>query len=132
MRTITVMSIVWLLGAAVAAGQATPPKPQMAEEAFTNVQILKGIPVSEFMGTMGFFSASLGLNCVFCHVPESLQDWTKFAEDVPRKRMARNMIAMVNAINKSNFGSRPVVTCYSCHHGNERPKPIPSLAMQYG
>ena len=25
-----------------------------------------------------------------------------------------------------------MITCYSCHHGNERPKDIPSLAMQYG
>jgi hypothetical protein len=104
----------------------------MAEQVFSNVQVLKGIPVSEFMGTMGFFSASLGLNCVFCHVPESLQDWKKFAVDVPRKRIARSMITMVNTINKNNFGGRPVLTCYSCHHGNERPKAIPSLAQQYG
>ena len=74
----------------------------------------------------------MGLNCVFCHVPESLQDWKKFADDVPRKRIARSMIAMVNTINKTNFGGRAAVTCYSCHHGNERPKQIPSLALQYG
>lgn len=104
----------------------------MAEQVFTNVQVLKGIPVSEFMSTMGFFAASVGLNCVYCHVPESLQDWKKFADDVPRKRIARNMIAMVNTINKTSFGGRAVITCYSCHHGNERPKPIPSLAQQYG
>ncbi len=111
---------------------AQTDKQPMAEQVFTNVQVLKGIPVSEFMSTMGFFSASVGLNCVFCHVPESLQDWKKFAEDVPRKRMARSMIAMVNTINKNNFGGRAVITCYSCHHGNERPKQIPSLALQYG
>jgi photosynthetic reaction center cytochrome c subunit len=104
----------------------------MSDEVFKNVQVLKGIPVNEFMGTMGFFAASLGLNCVYCHVPESLQNWDKFAEDVPRKRMSRLMIQMVNAINRNNFGGRPVVTCYSCHHGNERPKAIPSLAEQYG
>jgi len=107
-------------------------KQPMAEQVFSNVQVLKGIPVSEFMGTMGFFAASLGLNCVFCHVPESLQDWKKFAVDVPRKRIARSMIRMVNSINKDNFGGRAVLTCYSCHHGNERPKAIPSLAQQYG
>jgi hypothetical protein len=44
------------------------------------------------MDTMGFFSAALGLNCTGCHVAESLQDVNKFAEDVPRKRMARNVI----------------------------------------
>ena len=118
------------------AAQPVPPaqteKQPMAEQVFTNVQVLKGIPVSEFMSTMGFFAASVGLNCVFCHVPESLQDWKKFAEDVPSKRMARSMIAMVNTINKNNFGGHAVITCYSCHHGNERPKQIPSLALQYG
>jgi hypothetical protein len=39
---------------------------------------------------------------------------------------------MVNTINKNNFGGHAVITCYSCHHGNERPKQIPSLALQYG
>src|ERR1017187_3487960 len=116
----------------LAAQSAPVEKQPMAEQVFTNVQVLKGIPVSEFMSTMGFFSASVGLNCVFCHVPESLEDWKKFADDVPRKRVARSMIAMVNTINKSNFGGRAAVTCYSCHHGNERPRQIPSLALQYG
>ena len=48
--------------------QQTAQKPLMAEEVFKNVQILKGIPVNQFMDTMGFFAASLGLNCVYCHV----------------------------------------------------------------
>lgn len=119
-------------GAKLAAQPSVGDKQPLAEEVFKNVQVLKGIPVSEFMATMGFFSASVGLNCVYCHVAESLQDWAKFAEDVPRKRMARTMIQMVNTINKTNFGGRHVITCYSCHHGNERPKDIPSLALQYG
>src|SRR5581483_4183893 len=118
--------------AGLAAQSAATDKQPLAEDVFKNVQVLKGIPVSEFMATMGFFSASLGLNCVYCHVAESLQDWQKFAEDVPRKRMARTMIQMVAAINKTNFGGRSVITCYSCHHGNQRPKDIPSLTLQYG
>ena len=124
-----------LLGVVSLPGQAPekplPEKPMMAEAVFKNVQVLKGIPVNEFMGTMGFFSASLGLNCVFCHVTESMENWAKFAEDVPRKRITRTMIAMVNNINRTNFGGRPMVTCYSCHRGGERPKVIPSLADQY-
>lgn len=120
-------------GIAKLAAQSVPNERQpLAEEVFRNVQVLKGIPVSEFMSTMGFFSASVGLNCVYCHVAESLQDWQKFAEDVPRKRTARVMIQMVNTINRTNFGGRKVVTCYTCHHGNQRPKEIPSLAAQYG
>ena len=36
-------------------GQDAAQQPRMAEQVFKNVQILKGIPVDEFMLTMGFF-----------------------------------------------------------------------------
>jgi len=123
---------VCVLGIAPASGQTAPEKPQMAEDVFKNVQVLKGISVSEFMGTMGFFSASLGLNCTDCHVSDSSSDWAKYADDTALKRMARRMIVMVNTLNKDNFGGRRVVTCYSCHRFTTRPKVIPSLAEQYG
>lgn len=103
----------------------------LSEQAFKNVQVLKGIPVNEFMNTMGFFAASLGLNCVYCHVEQSMQNWDKFAEDVPLKRMARYMITMTNNLNKNSFGGRRVVTCYTCHRGSQKPKVIPSLTDQY-
>ena len=112
--------------------QQTAQKPLMAEEVFKNVQILKGIPVNQFMETMGFFAASIGLNCVYCHVSQSLENWDRFADDVPRKRMARSMMLMVNELNKTKFGGRRAVTCYSCHRGAELPRVIPSLADQYG
>ena len=53
--------MLWFLAVALTfaqgpAGEGAP----MAEEVFKNVQILKGIPVDQFMGTMGFFSVSLG------------------------------------------------------------------------
>lgn len=124
--------LVCLITIAPADGQqATAEKPQMAEDVFKNVQVLKGIPVNQFMDTMGFFAAALGLNCTGCHVPESLQDWTKFADDIPRKRMARGMIRMVDAINKAQFGGRRMLTCWSCHRGTQAPETIPSLAAQY-
>ena len=105
---------------------------QMAEEVFKNVQVLKGIPVDQFMDTMGFFSASLALNCTSCHGVESASDAARFADDPPLKKTARKMILMVRAINKDNFGGAGLVTCYSCHRGGDRPKITPSLADQYG
>ena len=114
-----------------AAAQPSPQKPQMAEDVFKNVQVLRGIPVNQFMDTMGFFSAALGLNCTGCHVAESLQDLGKFAEDVPRKRMARRMVTMVENMNKANFGGRRALTCYTCHRGTQVPEVIPSLMEQY-
>jgi photosynthetic reaction center cytochrome c subunit len=131
-RQVTGIAVVYLVGAALAnSQQPSAEKPLMAEQVFKNVKVLKGIPVGEFMDTMGFFAASLGLNCVYCHVSESMENWDKFAEDVPRKETARAMILMVNAINKANFGGRRALTCYSCHRGAEHPKVVPSLADQY-
>ena len=131
-RHVTGIAMVYLLCAAIASSQQAPAeKPLMAEQVFKNVKVLKGIPVGEFMDTMGFFAASLGLNCVYCHVAESMENWDKFAEDVPRKETARAMILMVNAINKGSFGGRRALTCYSCHRGAEHPKVVPSLADQY-
>ena len=123
-----------LVGAALAGGQAgqpPQPKPQMAEEVFKNVQILKGIPVDEFMDTMGMFSAALSLNCIDCHVEQSVSTWEKFADETPLKRTARKMMLMVNAINKDNFSGVRSVTCYTCHHGDLRPRILPNLAAQY-
>ena len=126
---------VWLLGVALISGQAGPsgqaPRPQMAEEIFKNVQILKGIPVDEFMDTMGMFAAALSLNCVDCHTPESVGAWDRFADETSLKRTARRMMLMVNTLNKDNFGGRKVVTCYTCHRGDTRPKFVPNLAAQY-
>jgi len=132
MKKLGVTAVAWLLGAAWAGGQAPAARPPMAEEVFKNVQILKGIPVDQFMGTMGFFSASLGLNCTDCHVDESGGDWAKYAEDNPKKRTARRMMQMVTDLNRTSFGGRQVVTCNTCHRGNSRPNVQPSLALLYG
>src|SRR5712691_3377141 len=84
------------------------------------------------MATMGFFSASLGENCTFCHSLESGGSWEKYAADTEQKRTARRMIAMVAGINKSYFGGRRAVTCYSCHRAGDRPLKTPSLTELYG
>ena len=112
------------------AGQQQP-RPQMAEEVFKNVQVLKGIPVDEFMDTMGMFSAALSLNCIDCHTAESVGTWDRFADETPLKQTARRMVQMVNELNRANFKGVRSVTCYTCHHGDLRPKIVPNLAAQY-
>jgi hypothetical protein len=122
----------WLLSVVVATGQAgQAPRPQMSEDVFKNVQILKGIPVDEFMDTMGMFANALSLNCVDCHTSESVGSWEHFADETALKRTARRMILMVNTINKDNFGGARMLTCYTCHRGDTRPKTVPNLAAQY-
>jgi len=121
-----------LLGVAVVYGQTAPgPKPVMAEEVFKNVQVLKGVPVNQFMGTMGIFSAALGLSCEDCHTASDT-GWDAYAVDTnPRKRTARRMVTMMTEINRANFGGRQVVTCYTCHRGNDRPVVTPNLMTLY-
>jgi photosynthetic reaction center cytochrome c subunit len=130
MATITL----WLLNTPPAAGQAAPAKQLMSEQAFKNVTVLKGIPVDEFMATMGFIAASTNYNCIDCHAEPKVEgDWSVFAEETPRKEKARRMILMVEAINKTNFGGARAVTCYTCHRNIQgAPKITPSLADQYG
>src|SRR5262245_18666005 len=113
------IAILSFVAAAVPAASQTVAtgQPVMVEDVFKNVQVLKGIPVNQFMDTMGFFAAARGLNCTGCHVGESLQDWSKFADDVARKQTARRMIRMVDTINKTQFGGARVLTCWSCHRG---------------
>ena len=106
-------------------------KPLMAEDVFKNVQLLKGIPVKEFMNTMGFFSAATNLNCIDCHSPQS-EDLAGYAIDTPLKQTTRKMITMVDTLNKANFGGQRRVTCFTCHRATDRPEAIPSLMDQYG
>jgi hypothetical protein len=123
--------IAGLLGPTLAHSQAGQQKPLLSEEAFKNIQVLRGIPVKEFMETMGFFAASLSLNCTDCHGGASASSWANYADDTPLKQTARRMVLMVNGINSANFAGTRSVTCYTCHRSNQRPKVIPSLAAQY-
>ena len=126
------------MASAVFAGAQAPPATNqlpsqvLAENVFKNVTVLRGISVDEFMGTMGVFSAALGLSCEDCHTASS-NDWANYAEDVsPRKQAARRMITMMAEVNKQYFGGRQVVTCFSCHRGGNRPRVTPSLTALYG
>jgi hypothetical protein len=122
--------IVCVLAATVLSGQTQPDqKPLMSEDVFKNVQVLRGIPVSQFMETMGFISASLGLNCSDCHASE--QDWAAYAKDNEMKQTARKMMLMVTTLNRGNFGGKPMVTCYTCHRGDVMPKTVPTIAGVY-
>lgn len=96
-----------------------------AEEQFKNIQVLKGIPAEQLIPTMQFISASLGVECEFCHEPKAFDK-----DDKKTKQTARKMIEMMFAINKDNFERHREVTCYSCHRGNTHPQAIPAVATE--
>ena len=120
---VAALVVVWVSAVVITSGQtaSTAAAPPMAEQVFKNVQVLKGIPVNEFMGTMGIFSAALGMSCEDCHAAGD-ENWSVYATDSPRKQMARVMITMMATINKQHFRGRQVVTCYTCHRGEKHPR----------
>ena len=140
LRVVTIA--ICFFGSVLAFGQTAPQRPaqpptaqsqaaeQKAEDVFKNIRVLRGISVKEFMDTMGFFAASTGLNCADCHVSE--EDWEAYAkDDRALKLTARRMVLMVNGVNKSYFGGKRLVTCWSCHRGGDKPTVTPDLAVQY-
>lgn len=120
-----------LIGGLTAAQTAPQEKPLLAEQVFKNVQVLRGIPVDDFLGTMGIMAAALQYDCSDCHVAAGTEkvDW---AADTPRKQMARVMVTMVATINKNNFGGRQLVTCWTCHRNRDKPLVTPVMATIYG
>jgi len=128
----TASAAVWLIGSAFAAPQAQPPAAQKTSDTvFKNIQVMKGVPVDDFMGTMGIMCAALGFDCSDCHAGAGTErvDW---AADTPKKVRARGMVRMMTAINRDNFAGRQVVTCWTCHHGRDHPSTTPTLEYMYG
>ncbi len=125
---------VWLLSIPLAAPQAAPQqKAQMSDVVFKNIQVLKGIPVDDFLGTMGIMSASVGFDCsAECHNGAGTDKVNWAADDNAKKLVARRMVTMVTKIIKDNFGGRQNVTCWSCHHGRDRPSTTPAMDTVYG
>ena len=116
---------------AVLAQPTTPEKPLLAEQVFKNVQALRGIPVDDFMETMGIMTAALQFDCSDCHANAGT-DRVDWAADTPRKVTARKMVNMVAKINKENFAGAQMVTCWTCHRNRDRPPVTPLMEVIYG
>jgi len=116
---------------AQSAQQPAVERTLMTQDVFKSVTVLRDIPVDTFFDAMGMFANAMGNDCTFCHSPQAALDRAKFAEVTPRMQRARQMIGMMQAINKQYFGSTPRVTCFTCHHGNQSPRSDPNIALQY-
>ncbi len=109
-------------GPAVTAPQSGDKK---AEEQFKNIQVLKGVPADQIIPTMQFITASLGVECDFCHVQGAFEK-----DDKKNKQTARKMMEMMFAINADNFDRHREVTCYSCHRGSSAPVGMPPVMTE--
>ena len=114
------------------AGPASEPVP-MAENVYKAVAVLRGIPVDEFIDTMGMFAAATAKDCTGCHHRDILDGKVEaFAIPTPMIQKARQMVTMMNAINATYFGGQKRVTCATCHSNSSAPENVPNMAIQYG
>ncbi|HYV00330.1 MAG TPA: c-type cytochrome [Pyrinomonadaceae bacterium] len=120
-------------GQTPASTQATPP-PQTAagektvEQVQKNIQVLSGLPQSQLVPVMNYMGSSLGVKCTFCHVKNG-DKWDFVSDAKPEKGSAREMIKMVQGINKGNFKGNPAIGCFTCHRGSEHPVRVPQLPI---
>lgn len=123
---------VCLLSVGSIRAQGTQEAPIVADKLFRNIQILKGMPVDTFFDAMGMFAASMGDDCTYCHSKDSVFRHEAFGDPTPRIQKARQMIVMMQTLNKTYFGGAPRVTCFTCHRGSYSPVNAPRLSLQYG
>jgi photosynthetic reaction center cytochrome c subunit len=102
-------------------GAAAPPK--TASQQFKNIQVLKDVPADQLIPAMQFITASLGVDCEYCHAEHAFDK-----DDKKPKVMARKMMEMMITINQENFEAHRVVTCYTCHQGGAHPVGIPVIS----
>jgi len=123
--------VVAVMGAGLAVAQpASQDKPLLAEQVFKNIRALRGIPVDDFLETMGIMTAALQFDCSDCHEAAGT-DKVDWAADTPRKIMARAIVNMVATINRTNFGGRQMVTCWTCHRNRDKPLVTPTMETIY-
>jgi photosynthetic reaction center cytochrome c subunit len=94
-----------------------------ASQQFKNIQVLKDVPADQLIPAMQFITASLGVDCEYCHVEHAFDK-----DDKKPKVTARKMMEMMITINSENFESHRMVTCYTCHQGGAHPVSIPAIA----
>jgi hypothetical protein len=121
------LSITAVLVCAAAAHAQSPAEINKVDSA--TVKVLTGLSVRQFEQEMQGFAEALGVSCGGCHMPKG-----NFASDEnPRKVKARQMIAMTKALNAQYFPDHKAaddgstlgrITCYTCHQGELRPKPV--------
>jgi hypothetical protein len=108
------------------------PVPAQIPETFKNLKVFPSdTPRRELIDTMKSFTRALGVRCQFCHVGEGddLSTFDFASDDKEHKVVAREMLRMVNEINKSFIAKLPAeseprqkVACITCHRGQAAPE----------
>src|ERR1700758_1879199 len=121
-----VLSVIWMFSLFLCGvglhNSSVHAQEKAAQPRFKNLQVLKDVPPDQLMPAMQFISASLGVECEFCHVRDAFDK-----DDKQSKQTARRMIQMMFALDADQFHGERAVTCYTCHRGSAKPVSIPMV-----
>lgn len=110
---------------------STQTKTETAGQKFKSIKVLNDMPADQMGKVMNMMSASLGVDCKFCHASND-GDYEK--EGFEHKDIARQMLKMTFDLNKNYFEGRPEINCNTCHKGVAHPQPSfplsPALAVE--
>ena len=125
----TVLMTAAVLGFVLVAGVSQRPvaaqsSDQKVEDAFKNIHALNGQRADMLNPTMVMFEAALGVGCGYCHDADANK---REVDSKPQKAIARQMIEMVNNVNKTTFRGQARVTCFTCHQGRNIPIGVPNV-----
>lgn len=103
----------------------TQTKTETAGQKFKSIKVLNDMPADQMGKVMNLMSASLGVNCNFCHTSND----TDFEKDGnEHKDIAREMIKMNLELNKNYFNGRTEISCNTCHQGRAHPQSAINLS----
>ncbi|MCY7374700.1 MAG: c-type cytochrome [Pyrinomonadaceae bacterium] len=97
---------------------------ETAGQKFKNIKVLNEMPADQMGKVMNLMAASLGVNCSFCHIGNNFEK-----DGNEHKDIAREMLKMTFALNKTYFEGRPEVSCATCHNGLAHPQSAPNLNL---
>jgi hypothetical protein len=122
-------------------GAAAQPPPNPSQEKPKNLQVLSAdMERPAVIEIMRGFALALGVRCEHCHAESGNPppNDTDFASDAKEtKKVARAMLKMTRAINDSllaetgrSASTRLQVSCFTCHHGVEKPQTLAMVVNQ--
>jgi photosynthetic reaction center cytochrome c subunit len=117
LKIITVLAFAFFACVFLAPKSQTQTKVETAGQKFKSIKVLNDMPADQMGKVMNMMSASLGVNCNFCHTEN---DFAK--EGFEHKDIARQMLKMTFELNKNYFEGRPEINCNTCHQGKAHPQ----------
>lgn len=122
LKILTIFTFAVFAGVFFALKGSTQTRVETAGQRFKSIKVLNEMPADQMGKVMNMMSASLGVNCKFCHASN---DGEYEKEGFEHKDIARQMLKMTFEMNKNYFDARAEITCATCHQG----KPMPQSAI---